>query len=155
MDSKLRDWKTMIIVSHDFFHQWRKAVAEKYGKEEADNLTIRFWELVGENTANSYLHKGNIDAENLAQIVKGVARSSEIMGEVVEIKEDGDDIILIHTECPWIKSYEINDSAGQCQAGCDQWFKTAVTKINQRFDVNTESCLASGDSSCTRRFFVK
>jgi hypothetical protein len=154
MDNKLKDWKTMILISHDFYHQWRKAVEEKFGKDEADQLAVRFWELVGENTAASYLNKGKIDRDNLAQIVQGVARSSEIMGEVCEVKEDGNDILLIHTECPWIKSHEVNGVPGECQAGCDRWFQTAAKIVNPRFTVKTESCLANGESSCLRRFSV-
>lgn len=155
MDSKVRDWKTMIVISHNFYHSWRKAVEEKYGKDEASELELRFWELVGEDTANAYINKGKIDSNDIEGLVKGIARSSEIMGEQVEVKKDGDDILLVHTECPWTDSYEASGDPGQCQAGCDRWFETAAQKLNAKFGVKTESCLAAGDDSCLRRFYSK
>lgn len=149
-----RDWKVMIKVSHDFFHCWRKAVLEKYGEEETEKLVLRFWELVGENTAKSYLN-AKIDPGDLNQVVKGAARSSQIMGEKVRVEKVGDDYLLIHDECPWIKSYKEAGAPGKCQPGCDRWFEATVSAMSPNLGVETISSLASGAQNCVRRFFKK
>ncbi|KLU61274.1 hypothetical protein CEB3_c24940 [Peptococcaceae bacterium CEB3] len=146
-----KDWRSMIFIAHDFFHRWRQVIEEKYGKEEAVALVDRFWELVGQGTGESYLVRGR-DNENLEQIVKAMVRASQVMGETVRMVREGEDYLLIHEACPWLGSYQDYGAPGQCQAGCDRWFQTSVTTISPNFSVATESCLAAGDSTCTRRY---
>lgn len=149
-----RDWRSMIFISHDFFHRWRQAVEENFGVEESMNLANRFWELVGESTADSYLKRGK-DVNDLAQIVDAFVRASLVMGESARMAKDGDDVLLIHDACPWIDSFKDYGVPGKCQAGCDKWFETALTKISRDFEVQTEGCLAAGDSNCIRRYSRK
>ena len=146
-----RDWRSMIFIAHDFFHRWRQVVEEKYGVEEAEGLIIRFWELVGEGTGESYLKRGR-DTENLEQVVKAMLRASEVMGEQVRMAVDGNDYLLIHDACPWIDSFKDYRAPGQCQAGCDHWFGTAIKVVSPNLSVRTESCLAAGENACVRRY---
>lgn len=148
------DWRSMIFIAHDFFHRWRQVVEEKYGKEKAVALVDRFWELVGQGTGESYLERGR-DSGNLELIVKAMVRASQVMGETARMVPEGEDYLLIHEACPWTDSYRDYGAPGQCQAGCDRWFQTAVTAISPNFSVYTESCLAAGDSTCTRRYAKK
>lgn len=148
-----RDWKTMILIAHDFFHAWRRVVAEKYGEAEMEELTEKFWELVGRNTANQYRTKGKIDAGSVEQIVRAVARSSEIMGETVRVEREGEAWLLIHEACPWIETYRRAGYPGRCQRGCDRWFSTTVAELTPEVVVETTSCLAAGDGRCVRRFY--
>jgi len=149
-----RDWSSMILISHDFFHRWRQAVEEKYGAEESNNLANRFWELVGESTANSYLMRGK-DTNDLEQIVKAFVNASLVMGESARMAKDGDDVLLIHDACPWIDSFKNTGAPGQCIEGCDKWFESAITKISDNFSVQTEGHIAAGADTCTRRFYRK
>ena len=149
-----RNWRSMIFISHDFFHRWRMVLEEKYGAEETIALVDRFWESVGEGTAESYLKRGR-DTEDLEQIVNAFVRASLVMGESAKSVKDGNDVLLIHDECPWIGSYQDYGAPGQCQAGCDKWFGTALMKISSDFSVRTDSCLAEGESSCIRRYSRK
>ncbi|WP_206809298.1 L-2-amino-thiazoline-4-carboxylic acid hydrolase [Paradesulfitobacterium ferrireducens] len=146
-----KDWRSMIFIAHDFFHRWRQVVEEKYGKEEAEGLILRFWELVGQGTGESYLKRGR-DTENLEQVVKAMLRASEVMGEQARMEADGNDYLLIHDACPWIDSFKSYGAPGECQAGCDHWFGTAVKVVSPNLNVVTESCLAAGDSACVRRY---
>ncbi|MBI2313808.1 MAG: L-2-amino-thiazoline-4-carboxylic acid hydrolase [Betaproteobacteria bacterium] len=146
-----KDWHSMIFISHDFFHCWRKAVEEKYGTTEAAELAERFWELVGEGTGNSFLKRGR-DAGSLEQIVGAMERASQVMGETARVVRDRQDVLLIHDACPWIGSFKSYGAPGRCQSGCDRWFQKSLKTITPDFVVVTESCLASGDASCTRRF---
>lgn len=149
-----RDWRSMIMISHDFFHRWRIVLEEKFGQEETAGLVERFWESVGDGTAKSYLKRGK-DAGNLEEIVNSFVKASLVMGENARMVKEDNEILLIHDTCPWIDSYKDFGVSGQCQSGCDRWFQTALKNISDDFAVRTESCLAAGDSNCTRRFSVK
>lgn len=146
-----RDWRTMIFISHDFFHRWRLVLEEKFGQEETDSLINAFWETVGVGTGEAYLNKGR-DPENLEDIVGTMVRASLVMGESARMAQDGEDYLLIHDKCPWVDSFKNYGAPGKCQAGCDKWFEKATKTISPKFSLKTESCLASGDSTCTRRF---
>ncbi|AGL00654.1 L-2-amino-thiazoline-4-carboxylic acid hydrolase [Desulfoscipio gibsoniae] len=149
-----RDWKTMIVISHDFFHSWRRAVSEKYGDAAMEQLTYRFWELIGQNTAAQY-KKGKVDSASAEQLARAVARSSEIMGETVRVEQEGDAWLLIHDACPWIKSYQQAGYPGQCRSGCDKWFSATVAELASGIAVETTACLADGDKWCIRKFYTK
>lgn len=146
-----RDWRSMIFISHDFFHRWRLVLEKKFGQDETDGLINSFWENVGVGTGEAYIKKGR-DAENLHDIVEAMVRASLVMGESARLAKDGDDYLLIHDKCPWIDSFKDYGAPGKCQAGCDKWFEEALKTISPRYSVKTESCLATGDSTCTRRF---
>ncbi len=149
-----RDWRSMILISHDFFHRWRMVLEEKLGAEETFQLVDRFWELVGEGTAESYRKRGK-DTGDLEQIVHAFVKASLVMGEKARLEKEGNDVLLIHDACPWIDSFRDYGALGQCQSGCDKWFQTALKNISNDFSVQTETCLAAGGSNCTRRFFRK
>lgn len=149
-----RDWKTMIKISHDFFHCWRKAVLEKYGEKEAEQLVLRFWELVGDNTAKSYL-KAKIDTNDPKKVALAAARSSQIMGENVHVEEKGEAYLLVHDDCPWIGSYRAAGAPGKCQPGCDRWFEATVSALSPNLGLENQSSLANGAEKCVRRFFKK
>lgn len=149
-----RDWRSMISISHDFFHRWRMIIEEKLGPEEAIELVNRFWESVGEGTAESYLKRGK-DTNNLEQIVDSFVKASLVMGESARSAKDGNEVLLIHEACPWVASFQNYGAPGQCRAGCDKWFEAAVKNISGNFLVQTDSCLAAGDTSCIRRFSEK
>ena len=150
-----RNWRAMIKISHLFFHCWRQAVLDKYGEKETDRLVLNFWEKVGLNTASSYLNIAKINPDNLEQVVMGAARSSNIMGEHVSVEKDGDAYLLVHHECPWIDSYKEAGAPGKCQDGCDRWFTATAAAMSPKLGVETLTCLAAGDNTCTRRFFKK
>lgn len=149
-----RDWKTMIMISHDFFHNWRQAVYEKYGEEAMEELTLRFWELVGGNTAAQYA-RAKIDGRDVERVARAAARSSEIMGETVRVEPDGDAWLLLHDDCPWIDSYRRAGFEGKCRPGCHRWFESAVKGLSPDLGVDTLACLADGDKQCVRRFYKK
>lgn len=149
-----KEWRSMIVISHDIFHCWRQVVEERLGSEAASELVNRFWELVGQGTGKAYLKRGR-DTGDLEQIVGAMVRVSKTMGEKARMAQDGDDYLLIHDTCPWIDSFRDYGAEGQCQAGCDRWFVKSIETISPELTVKTESCLAAGDSNCTRRYSKK
>ncbi|MDT3698674.1 MAG: L-2-amino-thiazoline-4-carboxylic acid hydrolase [Thermincola sp.] len=149
-----KEWRSMIVISHDIFHCWRQVVEEKLGPKEAVELVDRFWERVGEGTGKAYLNRGR-DTGDLEQIVGAMVRVSQTMGEKARMIKEGNDYLLIHDACPWIDSFRDYGAADQCQAGCDRWFVKSTETISPQFTVMTESCLAAGDKNCTRRYSKK
>jgi hypothetical protein len=148
-----RDWQSMIRITHDFFHAWRKSVADSHGEPAAKDMEMRFWENIGLGTGRMYLARGGTP-DDPGQIAFTMKRASDIMGETAHIAQDGDATLLVHTACPWIDSYRAAGLPNQCGAGCDHWFQTTVKTISPNLKVITESQLPRGDASCTRRFSV-
>ena len=156
MDAKenaklMRNWKGMLFISHDFFHRWRQTVEETVSPQEAKKLVNRFWELVAKGSAQAYLSK-NKDPHDVEGVVQSLARASDVMGETVRVEKDGADVLLVHDASPWIDSFREYGAPGQCQAGCDRWFEATAETISPRLKVETTTCLAAGDNTCTRRF---
>jgi hypothetical protein len=148
---KERDWESMIRINHDFFHCWRRAAEEKLSPQDANDLVMRFWELVGVGTGEMYLARGG-KPENLEQIAFTMMRASHVMGETAHMSMEGDASVLVHTACPWTDSFRDSGAPNQCQAGCDHWFQVTAKTISPKLRVTTESALPAGASSCTRRF---
>ena len=148
---KTRDWESMIRITHDFFHSWRKSVADTVGEQAASAMELRFWENVGVGTGKMYLQRGG-KPDDHEQIAYTMLRASEVMGETAQMEKDGGSTLLVHTACPWMDSYRANGIANQCGAGCDHWFQVTAKTISPKLKVVTESQLPKGDASCTRRF---
>lgn len=146
-----RDWKSMIRITHDFFHGWRRAVEERYGAEAAKELELRFYETIGEGTGRMFLERGGQPGD-LERLVFSLTRASEVMGETASLQREGADVLLVHTACPWMDSFRATGAPNQCQASCDRWFQTTARTVSPKIRVITESALPAGDASCTRRF---
>lgn len=146
-----RDWQSMQRICHDFFHGWRRVVADHYGEAAARQLEVEFYGRIGLGTGAMYLQRGG-SPDDLEKVVSTLVRASEVMGETAHLERDGDDVLLVHTACPWQDSFRASGIVDQCQAGCDNWFGTTAASISPRIKVVTESALPAGDRSCTRRF---
>lgn len=148
---KTRDWESMIRITHDFFHAWRKSVADTGGEQAAREMELRFWENIGVGTGKMYLQRGG-KPDDHEQVARTMLRASEVMGETAQMRKDGSATLLVHTACPWMDSYRANGIANQCGTGCDHWFQVTAKTISPQLKVVTESQLPQGDASCTRRF---
>ena len=149
-----RDLKAMWNICRDFYFKWRETVRDEFGEEKARELTEKFWEKVGEGTAILYKEHG-INPDSLMDIAKAIARSSEIMGEKVELEEKDGEVIVRHVKCPWWDWAQRLGLEEEDQAGCDVWFKVTVEKLNPRADVETLKSFAMGHGMCERRIYLK
>jgi len=148
---KERDWQSMIRITHDFFHAWRKSVKDKGGEAAAMEMELAFWENVGVGTGQMYLKRGG-KPEDLEQIAFTMQRASDVMGETAHTKKDGQDVLVVHTACPWLDSFRAAGLPNRCGEGCDHWFQVTANTISPKVRVATESQLPKGDATCTRRF---
>ena len=146
-----RDWQSMIRITHDFFHGWRRTVAETLGEEKAMEMELRFYERIGEGTGRMFADRGG-RPEDVEKLVFSLVRASEVMGEKARMAADGNDWLLIHEACPWPDSFRAHGVPHTCQASCDRWFQTTARSVSPKLRVVTESALPAGDATCTRRF---
>ena len=146
-----RDWQSMQRICHDFFHGWRRTVQDRFGADVAQELEMSFYQRIGEGTGKMFLDRGG-KPDDLEKLVHSLVRASEVMGEAAHLRREGDEVLLVHTACPWMDSFRATGAPNQCQASCDHWFRTTATTISPRIRVVTESALPAGDASCTRRF---
>lgn len=152
--AKEKEWEAMIRIAHDFFLNWRRAVAEQHGEDAARAAELRAWDLVAEGTARAFTGRGG-KPEELEKFAAGIARVSAVMGETAHVRREGDDVLLVHTGCPWPKSYRDYGAGSTCQAGCDHWFGQSARRISPRIGVVTESAMPAGGATCTRRFSLR
>jgi len=150
-EALIKNWRGMIVVGHDFFHCWRQVLLEEVGGGKTEELVLKFWQKVANVTAQAYMHAGMVEKRDLESLVRVMARSSEIMGEKVHVERDGEDFLLVHEACPWTDSYR-KYGGGNCQPGCDCWFREVAKAVIPGCSVLTEASIPGGDRQCVRRF---
>ncbi len=150
-----RKWRYMIPISHQFYIYGRKAAGEILGQGEVEKFIERFWRINGEDTGRMYLELGKLDPSDLPGLVRAIARSSEIMGEDAEARNEGSRSYLIHHSCPWPATYKESDLPESCQSGCDVWFKSLAAAVSSRICVKTTRSIAAGEGLCVREFWIE
>jgi len=95
----------------------------------------------------------------IKKLAESFAWSSQTMGEEANVKVDEDGTAYcIHDECPWLDWHKRYDVLDEDQPGCDIWFQTVVTDVNEAFGtsikIETTESLPAGGSTCTRKFTV-
>ena len=137
---------------------WREAVAEVIPEAEMPAVVDRMWEITGKQTGASYAKRIDTSAPIAPQIAKSIVWSSKCMGEdaEVELGEKGEAFVR-HADCPWYHWHKRKDLLAEDRPGCDMWFKTTVSQVNQELgtEVNVETleALPDGGSCCLRRFW--
>lgn len=140
--------------------EWRQAIMDMFPDENIMELVLKYWEIVGHDTAKAYLKKIDKDQPIAPQIAKMIVNSSLAMGESAEMSEEyNGNIQLIHSACPWYDWHQKHNALNEDQPGCDRWFQTIVNDINHELgsqvEVKTTSSLPAGDRNCLRIFSEK
>lgn len=151
--SKEKEWEAMVRIAHDFFLNWRRAVAELHGERAARAAELRAWERVAEGTASAHRARGAAP-QDIEALAASIARVSGVMRETAHVERDGADRLVVHTACPWPASYRAYGAGATCQAGCDHWFRESARGVSPAIRVVTESAIPAGDAVCTRRFSI-
>lgn len=148
-----RRWKSLVRVCHDFYFAWRKVLLDYLGADRGPEATRRFYDLVGRNTARAFREQLNLDGSDVEAVARAMARSSLIMGEEVQVCRRDDDILLIHTSCPWLEAYRRAGAEDGCLVGCDQWFHTTLAALSPALRFHTEESMVKGHGRCVRRIW--
>ncbi len=135
--------------------EWREAFIKMFPNRDPKEAVLKYWEIVGHDTAKAYLKKVDRNKPIVAQIAKMIVNSSLAMGETATMTlENNGKIRLVHSACPWYDWHKKYDALDEDQPGCDCWFQTIVEDVNQELGshikVKTISSLPNGDDNCTR-----
>jgi hypothetical protein len=140
--------------------EWLRAAKELCPDVSELELVLKFWEIVGHDTAENYLKHLDPEKPLPEQIAKNFVFSSQSMGEDAEFVEGKDEkeAFAQHVGCPWFEWHQRLDKLDQDQAGCDMWLKTFIDDLNKVLGSNvkweTVKSIPNGDEICLRRFWV-
>lgn len=150
-------FKALCQITRASHFEWRETFRKMYPDQPVEEAVMKYWEVVGQDTAKAYLRKIDPDRPIGPQIAQMIVNSSLAMGEnaTIESEENGE-VRLVHAECPWYGWHKKYDALDEDRPGCDCWFQTLVKDINQalstKVSVETVSSLPDGDDTCTRIF---
>lgn len=137
--------------------EWREAFIKMFPNMDPMEAVLKYWGIVGHDTAKAYLKKVDRNKPIAPQIAKMIVNSSLAMGETATMTvESNGNVRLVHSACPWYDWHKKYDALEEDQPGCDCWFQTIVEDVNQELgthiQVETISSLPHGDDNCTRIF---
>jgi len=140
---------------------WHEAVAQLCPDVDTAEVTDKMWEVTGHQTAKAYLRRLDPNKPLAPQVASSIVWSSQCMGEdaALEITEGADEAFVRHSDCPWFHWHKRLDLLSEDRPGCDLWFSTAVSDINEalgtKLRMETQQALPDGDACCLRRFWVE
>ncbi|MBC8323281.1 MAG: hypothetical protein H8E70_06920 [Candidatus Marinimicrobia bacterium] len=137
--------------------EWREAFIKMFPDLDPADAVMKYWEIVGRDTAKAFLKRIDRDKPVAPQIAEMIVNSSLAMGESANMTVESDGSVrLVHSDCPWFDWHKKYDALEEDQPGCDCWFQTIVKDVNQELNTNvrveTMSSLPTGDENCTRIF---
>lgn len=137
--------------------EWREAFIKMFPDLDPADAVMKYWEIVGRDTAKAFLKRIDRDKPVAPQIAEMIVNSSLAMGESADMTVESDGSVrLVHSDCPWFDWHKKYDALEEDQPGCDCWFQTIVKDVNQELNTNvrveTMSSLPTGDENCTRIF---
>jgi len=139
---------------------WREAALAMAPDVDPVELGNKMWEITGVQTGKAYLKRLNPDMPLAPQVANSIAWSSQCMGEDAVVEQgEGDEAFVRHRDCPWYHWHKRLDILDEDQPGCDMWFSTAVTQINEALGTNlkieTQCSLPAGGDCCLRRLWTE
>jgi hypothetical protein len=151
-------------ITRAMWYEWRLAAVE-YARTGVNpmEIVLKAWEIVGHDTAKAYF--GMLDKSRstfVEDIGKCIVFSSTVMGEdaVIEKGQDSTEVYVRWDQCPWpefARRYKV--SMEEDVAGCDKWFQTVISDINELFNTNvkleTLKAIPRGDGVCLRRLWLE
>ena len=140
--------------------EWREAFIKMFPDVNPMDAVMKYWEIVGRDTAKAFLKRIDRDKPVAPQIAEMIVNSSLAMGESADMTVENDgNVRLVHSACPWFDWHKKYDALKEDQPGCDCWIQTILKDINQELNTNvrveTLSSLPAGDENCTRIFTEK
>ena len=147
-------FKTLCQITRAAHFEWRKTFIEMFPDMDPREAVLKYWEIVGHDTAKAYLKQIDETEPVAPQIAQLIVDSSLAMGEDARVTTEADEVYFEHLECPWFTWHKKNDALAEDQPGCDCWIATLLKDINEalgtRITFETLSSLPNGDASCKR-----
>lgn len=138
---------------------WHEAVRQLCREVDTAAVTMRMWELTGEQTARAYLEHLDPDRPLALQVAESIVWSSRAMGEdAVAEAGEGEVAYVRHAGCPWHRWHERTGLLAEDQPGCDAWLRSTIEhiarKVGRPLRFETEQSLPEGGQACVRRIWV-
>lgn len=150
-------FKTLCQITRASHFEWRDTFIKMFPNIDPKDAVMKYWEIVGHDTAKAYLKKVDKNKPIAPQIVEMMVNSSLAMGESATMTEDTNgEVRLVHTSCPWYDWHKKYNAIDEDQPGCDRWINTIVQDFNlelaSNIKVKTIRSLPNGNENCTRIF---
>ncbi len=160
MTSTEDKFKILCSITRAAHFEWRQAFIELNPDKKPVEAVMKYWEIVGHDTAKAFLKRIKPDEPIVPQLAQMIVDSSLAMGENAELEvRNTTEAYVIHHACPWFEWHKRKDALEEDRPGCDCWFQTIVDDFNKalntKIQVETLSTLPDGDLSCNRRFSVE
>ncbi|MFQ6115448.1 MAG: hypothetical protein ACE5NG_15415 [bacterium] len=149
-------FKALCQITRAAHFEWRATFMKMFPDMDPKEVVLKYWEIVGHDTAKAYLKQIDKTKPLLSQIAQLIVDSSLAMGENARViaGETEHEIYFEHLECPWFEWHQKHDALAEDQPGCDCWIATILKDINKALGTNIEfetlSSLPNGDGSCKR-----
>ncbi len=155
-------FKALCQITRASHFEWRQAYIEMNPDADPKEAVLKYWEIVGHDTAKAYIKQIDPDKPILPQLAKAIVDSSLAMGETARIipsansensnSENNDkELYFEHLDCPWLKWHQRYDAVDEDRPGCDKWLETLIDDISKEFGVKLEfetlSSLPDGQDS--------
>ena len=150
-----KKFNTLCQITRAAHFEWRATLKELSPDLDTKEAVLKYWTIVGHDTAKAYLKKIDATKPVLNQLAQLIVDSSLAMGENARLSEINEkELYFEHLDCPWYQWHKKYNALEEDQPGCDQWLKTIIDDINNALGIHitfeTTSSLPSGGSSCRR-----
>ncbi len=151
-----KKFKTLSQITRAAHFEWRETFRKMYPDQDPKEAVLKYWEIVGHDTARAYLKKIDKTKPVAPQVAQQIVNSSLAMGEEARLVdgESNGEVCFEHQACPWHEWHQRYDALDEDQPGCDCWIATLINDINEALGTNvtfeTLCSLPNGDASCKR-----
>lgn len=149
-------------IEHMAHFEWREAALKACPDVDPTELVKKYWEIVGEDTADSYVGMLDVTKPTFVQdVANSIAFSSVAMGEDAKVIEGRSrlEAYIRWDRCPWYEYGRRNDAVEEDLPGCDRWCEVAIDRVNLYFGVDlkyeTLKAFPLGDDCCLRRIWME
>jgi hypothetical protein len=162
-DELRKNFNLLAAIVRAQWYEWREA-ALHYARPDVRplDLVLKAWEIVGHDTAKSYLKRLRNSPTLLKDLAGCIVFSSTLMGEDAKVigGEKPNEVFVRWDRCPWPEfAKRYNAPLEEDLLGCDKWLQTVVEDINKFFNVKikieTLKAIPLGDGICLRRLFLE
>ncbi|KXA89308.1 hypothetical protein AKJ61_03180 [candidate division MSBL1 archaeon SCGC-AAA259B11] len=147
-------------IEHMAHFEWREAALEVCPDVDPQELVEKYWEIVGRDTADSYVTRlDKTDPTFVRDVANSIAFSSVAMGEDAKVIKGRSEMeyYVRWDRCPWYEYGRRYDAVEEDLPGCDKWCEVVIERINKYFgtDLKFETIKAHplGDDCCLRRIW--
>jgi len=151
-----KKFKALCQITRAAHFEWRETFKQMFPEKAPAEAVMKYWEIVGHDTAKAYLKRIDPAKPVPAQIAQCIVASSLAMGEEARVLPgaSGREAYFEHLSCPWCDWHKRYDAVEEDQPGCDRWIATLLSDINEALGTDIEfetlSSLPEGGGSCKR-----